>query len=223
MPRNEDSGYWLKRFGKAIANVFKRKPKPVPVKPPPPPVITPPPPPVSLGHYRILTDMEQPFKYNEGLSRTSPKHSPSHKWNGNPMTPMTVRLHGLKSQVRLSNDGLLVVNALNYTHNTLQYVDNTHGGWTNGGDFPMVQVLTFGGGWGGWVNLFDVERIEGNKAYVRTWKGELYDPCTVHQWVNVDQNGKLYGAQNPAGDGVCYIVLDYPFECWVELDKLEKV
>ena len=184
------------------------------------PVVAPPIPQPPAGPdgniYRILNDWELPAQYGRnGMSRTALPD-----WGGNPITPETCRLTGTKTSVAIPDAAQKLVHALNDPNGEFTYVTASHGGWVNKGVWPdSVECLTFSN------NIVDVIKIDGNKAYIRTWKGETDDPCVIHIWVNIgnQQDGKggyrLYGGWK----GVAKIVLAYDDPVWVELDKLVKI
>jgi hypothetical protein len=133
------------------------------------------------------------------------------------MSPATCRINGAKSTRKLSVKAQKLVVDKNTPHNTLGAVIGFKRGWVNKGEWPLVEQLTFED------NIVDVLKIERGRAYIRVWKGETDDPCVIHNWHNIDQEGKMYGPQNPRGDGIGYIVLDYPEGVWIPLDRLAKV
>lgn len=203
---------WLKRKAeqarRKLEKLLNRPPrhkKPVVVTPPTPPVVG------GGGNlYRILHDFELPAKYGYGgKARTA-----SPEWGGNPITPETCRIHSAKSSYTLSDFACAMVEHLNDPTGEYNYVTGHAVGWVNQGYWPKVECLTFAG------NVVDVLRIEGNKAFIRTWHGEKDDPCTVHHWTNIKSDNTVFvgGWKGPA-----WIVLEYPGECWIELDKLVKV
>jgi hypothetical protein len=213
---------WLKnKIAKALNKLAKQRPwkKPAPSPSAPPSE----PPAGGAGRvqgtlYRIKSDTEL-AEYNF-MSRTA-----SPEWKGHQMTPATCRINGGKSALRISDRAQRLVEALNKPHGTLAYVTNTGGGWVNGGEWPLVQQLTFVSFVenGKWLNLVDVLRIEGRKAFIRTWHGETNDPYVIHRWVNIQRDGSLLGTQNPKGDGIGYIVFEYPGDVWIDINRLEKV
>jgi hypothetical protein len=192
------------------------------------PTPPPPPPPSNLGLYRVLTDGELPPSYDYGgKSRTA---QPG--WDGNAMTPATVKLHGVNDPIsNFSPEAATLVQTLDTPHGTFNYVTRTSAGWANAGQtWPdKMEPIVFEGS-PSLPNYVDVIAVDGNKAYIRTWHGET-DPTTdagkavIHRWTNIDQNNNLHGTTNPAGDGIGYIVLDYGNDGapWIELDRLVKV
>jgi hypothetical protein len=160
-----------------------------------------------LGLYYILNDWQMPEKYWGGKSRTARKG-----WKGHQMTPETVRLHGIKSTTILSKESQDLVRRKN-PGRLFKYVTKRQQGWCNFGKWPKVETLTFSN------NMVDVIKIEGNRAYIRTWNGEEFDPCVIHKWVNVDRWNNLYDT----GRGQGFIVLAYKGPVWIELDKLVKI
>jgi hypothetical protein len=165
--------------------------------------------PSRLGRYRILHDFELPLSYGYGMhSRTA-----APDWPGAPITPETCRISGGASGLTLPTDAQKLVYDKNTPTNEYKYVIGHNGGWVNYGYWPRVEVLTFAG------NVVDVTRIEGNKAFIRTWRGETDDPCVIHLWANIGEDDKVYyGGWN----GPAWIVLAYVGELWIELDKLKK-
>jgi hypothetical protein len=179
-----------------------------PASPPPP---EPPPADTTLGKYRILNDYEV-AAYNFASRTADPE------WAGNDMTPETIKFHGGQTPLTISDAAAKLVFKLDELHGTYGYVTRTSAGWSNRGqEFPKVEELTF------CDNVVDVIRIEGNRRYIRTWRGEEADPCVIHRWVNIDSHNSLFGCQNPGGDGLGFIVLDYPDGVWLEAERLIKV
>jgi hypothetical protein len=163
-----------------------------------------------LGRYRILDDYDLPLSYGfQGHSRTALPD-----WPGAPITPETCRINGGFSSCLLSDFAQKRVYELNNPTGEYKYVIGDNGGWVNYGHWPRVEVLTFSG------NVVDVIRIDGNRAYIRTWAGETDDPCVVHLWYNIGDDDTVYqgGWKGPA-----YIVLAYPGDLWIPLDKLVKI
>jgi hypothetical protein len=200
---------WLvNKIAQALRKLAKAGPpwhRPVEPEPEPDPIILPE---VSGNLYYILHDYDLPDKYGYyGHSRTW-----GEGWKGNPITPETCRIQGVKSTTKLSAKAQAAVESLNPI--SYSYVTGSHVGWVNKGEWPMVETLTFSG------NLVDVVRIEGNRAYIRTWKGELDDPCTKHHWTNIKNDDTVFegGWKGPA-----WIILAYPDGAWIPLDKLRKV
>jgi hypothetical protein len=176
------------------------------VEPPPPPE------PKPSNLYRILNDWE-----TDAWNFTSRTNSPG--WNGNDMTPETIKLHGDDPVTHFPDAAAKLVEKLDTPHGTFGYITRESAGWSNRGQtWPeKMEPIAFCN------NLVEVVRIDGNKAYIRLWNGETDDPCVIHQWTNIDKSNNLYGCQNPGGDGIGYIILAYPGEYWVELDRLVKV
>lgn len=164
----------------------------------------------NLGKYRILNDPELPLSYGfGGHSRTA-----APDWPGLPITPQTCRVRGEKSGLLLPTEAQALTKTLNEPTGEYSYVIGDDGGWVNYAGWPKVEILTFAN------NVVDVIKIEGNKAFIRTWKGETNDPCVIHLWSNIGKDDRIYygGWKGPA-----YIVLAYPDGYWIELDKLVRV
>lgn len=106
-------------------------------------------PPVDVTHqyYRVKDDLEAgvpPRPYiRDGL-------------------PATVRLRGGKDFVRLPDKWMEYVRSIN-TAAAYNYIFKPASGWHNQGDLCRVEQVTFAG------NILDVTRIEGNRAYIRSF------------------------------------------------------
>lgn len=181
----------------------------------------PPPPPDDLGFYRILIDRETAF-YNYA-SRTSTDEWKA-KWppdDPHPITPMTIKFSGGRTPLTISDRAAKLVETLDAPHGTYGYVIRTSAGWSNRGEiFPKVEQLTFCN------NVVKVIGIEGRRAYIQPWRGET-DPIeaahVIHRWYNVNERGDVLDCQNPGGDGIGYIVLDYPDGIWLDIARLVKL
>jgi hypothetical protein len=175
-------------------------------------VIPPPPPEPPKNIYRLLKDNELPPSYGlGGKSRTA-----SPEWPGRPMTPATVKLHGADPVTTFPDAAVEVVHALNDPRNAFTYVTRESAGWSNRGQtWPeKMEPIAFED------NLVEVVRVEGIRAYLRMWNGEIDDLCVIHRWWNIDQDSVMHDAQNNITEGPGYIVLAYPGEYWIEIDRL---
>lgn len=169
-----------------------------------------------VNRYRILFDWEMPASYYDSKSRTA-----APDWNGNPITPGTVRINGVKSSYSLTPKEVAAITNINAPYpKALQYVSAHQGGWVNYGNWPNVETLTFEGNF---VDVLSVDPAK-NRAYIRVWNGEdgsgADDDCVIHHWTNIGPRGQVYLG---SWHGPAFIALMYEVGAWIPLDKLIKV
>lgn len=178
-----------------------------------PPVI---PQPAKPNRFHIKFDWE--LEMHNFMSRTAMPD-----WKGNPITPATVRINGVRSTYNLTDRQQQAVQQINAPYpGAFKYVTNHAGGWVNNEFWPKVECLTFEG------NIFDVldiDEIKG-RAFIRVWNGELVDECVIHSWLNIGnkrQPDGSYPIYRGSWRGPAFIILAYEPGAWVDLDILEKL
>lgn len=139
--------------------------------------------------------------------------------------PQTMRYEGGRGNVELSPAWVGFLKSIN-TVRAVDYVSRYDFGWRNRGDWPKVEQLSFCG------NIVEIERIEGNKAYLKnyyyndeqppTLTPGFYDASKIHYFSVVDRYGKV--TATPVGQVRVFIIAnDRSEKLWIPLDQLVRV
>jgi hypothetical protein len=137
--------------------------------------------------------------------------------------PETVRIQGGKGTVFLSDRWVDFLDSLN-TQEAQRFLRRQGNGWLNGGPFPKMEQLTFGG------NYVEVTRIEGHKAYIRTFNNADHPPSaadpiignnTLIQTFSVVYTDGSWEMAAPAGPVYTLIIANpQDGELWIDIDNL---
>ena len=135
--------------------------------------------------------------------------------------PATVRINGGKGTVELSPAWVKFLDRIN-TPDAQRYLRKLQSGWLNYGPFPKMEQLTFGG------NFVEVTRIEGNKAFIKSYNNadappDTTGPNTLIQSFSVVYTDGSWEMSTPVGTVYTFIIANpEDGELWIDIENLVR-